>query len=97
MLFHRNHIFWLVSLLFVITGCTIFTKNPTPGTVVDPLVERTSSGRYRLETCNSRYSTEISRRPLAAYEAGLFFFSRIPPDVSESTTKKYGYTIQREE
>ncbi len=93
MLFHRNHIFWLVSLLFVITGCTIFTKNPTPGTVVDPLVERTRQWQVQIEAGNSALQHGNLRAALAAYEAALV----IRPDVSEVQQKIAEIYYQLEE
>ena len=83
MLFHRSRTFWLLSLLFVITGCTIFTKNPTPSTVVDPLVERTRQWQVQVEAGNSELQHGNLRAALAAYEAAL----AIRPEVSEVQQK----------
>ncbi len=83
MLFHRNRTFWLLSLLFVVTGCTIFTKNPTPSTVVDPFVERTRQWQVQVEAGNSELQRGNLRAALAAYEAALV----IRPEVSEVQQK----------
>ena len=93
MLFHRNHIFCLLSLLFVITGCTVFTKNPTPGTVVDPLVERTRQWQVQIEAGNSELEHGNLRAALAAYEAALVIRS----DVSEVQQKIAEIYYQLEE
>ena len=82
-MFHRIPTFWLLSLLFVITGCTIFTKNPTPGTVVDPLVERTRQWQVQVEAGNSELQHGNLRAALAAYEAALV----IRPKASEVQQK----------
>jgi len=83
MIFHRNYTFWLLSLLFVITGCTIFPKNPTSGTVVDPLIERTRQWQAHIEVGNSELQRGDLRAARAAYEAAL----AIRPNVSEVQQK----------
>ena len=93
MLFHRNRTFWLLSLLVVITGCTIFTKNPTPGTVVDPLVERTRQWQVQVEAGNSELQQGNLRAALAAYEAALV----IRPKVSDVQQKIAEIYFQLEE
>ncbi len=93
MLFHRNRILWLLSLLFVITGCTIFTKNPTSGTVVDPLVERTRQWQMQIEAGNSELQHGNLRAALTAYEAALV----IRPNVSEVQQKIAEIYYQLEE
>ena len=80
MLFHRNRIFWLLSLLFIITGCA---KNPTPGTVVDPFVQETRQWQTQIETGNRELQRGNLRAALTAYEAALV--SR--PDASEVRQK----------
>ena len=93
MMFYTNRILWILSLLFVITGCTIFTKNPTPGTVVDPLVERTRQWQVQIEAGNSELQRGDLRAALAAYQAALV----IRPEVSEVQQKIAEIYFQLEE
>ena len=93
MIFHRNRTFWLLSLLFVITGCTIFPKNPTSGTVVDPLIERTRQWQAHVEAGNSALQRGDLRAARAAYEAAL----AIRPNVSEVRQKIAEIYFQLEE
>ena len=83
MLFDMNRTFWLLSLLFVITGCTIFPKNPTSSTVVDPLIERTHQWQAHIEVGNSALQRGDLQAARAAYEAAL----EIRPNVSEVRQK----------
>ena len=79
MMFHKNHTFWLLSLLFVITGCTIFSKNSSPPPIVDPLVERSRQWQEQVETGNNELKQGDLRAALAAYKAAIV----IRPDASE--------------
>ena len=79
MMFNKKHIFWLLSLLFVITGCTIFSKNPSTPQVVDPLIERDRQWREQVETGNNELQQGNLRAALAAYETAI----AIRPDASE--------------
>ena len=87
---YRNSIFCLLSLLFVITGCT---KNPTPGTVVDPFVGRTSQWQVQVQAGNSELQQGNLREALAAYQAAL----AIQPDASEVQQKIAQIYYQLEE
>ena len=93
MIFHRNYIFGLLSLLFVITGCTIFTKNSPSGAVVDPLVERTRQWQMQVEAGNSELQRGDLRAALAAYQVAL----AIRPDASEVQQKIAEIYFQLEE
>ena len=78
MMFQKNHTFWLLSLLFVITGCTIFSKNSSPPPIVDPLVERNRQWQEQVETGNDELKQGDLRAALVAYEAAI----AIRPDAS---------------
>lgn len=90
MIFHRNRIFWSLSLLLVIAGCT---KSPAPGTVVDPFVGGTRQWQIQIETGNSELKRGNLRDALAAYEAALV----IRPDASEVQQKIAQIYYQLEE
>ena len=79
MMFQKNHTFWLLSLLFLITGCTIFSKNSSPPPIVDPLVERNRQWQEQVEAGNNELKEGDLRAALAAYEAAI----AIRPDASE--------------
>ena len=78
MMFQKNHTFWLLSLLFVITGCTIFPKNSSPPPIVDPLVERNRQWQEQVEIGNDELKQGDLRAALVAYEAAI----AIRPDAS---------------
>ena len=78
MMFQKNHTFWLLSLLFLITGCTIFSKNSSPPPIVDPLVERNRQWQEQVETGNDELKQGDLRAALVAYEAAI----AIRPDAS---------------
>ena len=78
MMFQKNHTFWLLSLLFVITGCTIFSKNSSPPPIVDPLVERNRQWQEQVEIGNDELKQGDLRAALVAYEAAI----AIRPDAS---------------
>ena len=78
MMFQKNYTFWLLSLLFVITGCTIFSKNSSPPPIVDPLVERNRQWQEQVETGNNELKEGDLRAALVAYEAAI----AIRPDAS---------------
>ena len=90
MLFHKNRIFWSLSLLFIITGCT---KSPAPGTVVAPFVGGTRQWQVQIETGNSELQRGNLRDALAAYEAAIV----IRPDASEVQQKIAQIYFQLEE
>ena len=93
MVFHKKYIFLLLILLFVITGCTIFSKNPSTSAVVDPLIERNRRWREQVETGNSRLQKGDLRAALTAYEAAI----AIRPDASEVKRKIAEIYFQLEE
>ncbi len=78
MMFQKNHTFWLLSLLFLITGCTIFSKNSSSPPIVDPLVERNRQWQEQVETGNDELKQGDLRAALVAYEAAV----AIRPDAS---------------
>ena len=78
MMFQKNHTFWLLSLLFLITGCTIFSKNSSPPPIVDPLVERNRQWQEQVEAGNNELKEGDLRAALVAYEAAI----AIRPDAS---------------
>ena len=93
MVFHKKYIFSLLSLLFVITGCTIFPKNPSTSAVVDPLIERNRQWREQVEAGNSELQQGDLRAALTAYEAAI----AIRPDASEVRRKIAEIYFQLEE
>lgn len=93
MIHHKKHIFWLLSLLFVITGCTIFSKNPSTSPVVDPLIERNRQWHEQVEAGNSELQHGDLRAALAAYEAAI----AIRSDASEVQRKIAEIYFQLEE
>ena len=78
MMFQKNHTFWLLSLLFLITGCTIFSKNSSPPPIVDPLVERNRQWQEQVEIGNDELKQGDLGAALVAYEAAI----AIRPDAS---------------
>lgn len=82
-MFHKNHTLWLLSLLFVITGCTILSKNSSPPPIVDPLVERNRQWQEQVEAGNNELKQGDLRAALTAYEAAI----AIRPDTSEVQRK----------
>ena len=78
MMFQKNHTFWLLSLLFLITGCTIFSKNSSSPPIVDPLVERNRQWQEQVEIGNDELKQGDLRAALVAYEAAI----AIRPDAS---------------
>ena len=93
MMFHKNHTFWLLSLLFVIAGCTFFPKNPSSTPVIDPLVERNRQWQVQVEAGNRELKQGDLRAALAAYETAL----AIRPDTSEVQHKIAEIYLQLEE
>ncbi len=93
MMFHKNHTFWLLSLLFVITGCTIFSKNSTPPPIVDPLVERSRQWQEQVEAGNNELKQGNLQAALAAYEVAI----TVRPDASEVQRKIAEIYFQLEE
>ena len=71
MMFHKNRTFWLLSLLFVITGCTIFSQKPSPEPIIDPLVEGNRQWQKLIETGNSELKQGDLRAALVAYETAI--------------------------
>ena len=93
MIFHTNRTFWLLSLLFVITGCTIFSKNSSPPPIVDPLVEHNRQWQEQVEVGNSELKQGNLRAALTAYETAI----AIRPDTSEVQRKIAEIYFQLEE
>ncbi len=92
-MFHKNHTFWLLSLLFVITGCTIFSQNSSPPPIVDPVVERGRQWQKLMETGNNELKQGDLRAALAAYETAI----TIRPNASEIQRKIAEIYYQLEE
>ncbi|MXV74287.1 tetratricopeptide repeat protein, partial [Candidatus Poribacteria bacterium] len=93
MMFHKNHTFWLLSLLFLITGCTIFSQNSSPPPIVDPVVERARQWQKLIETGNNELKQGDLRAALAAYETAI----TIRPNASETQRKIAEIYYQLEE
>ena len=68
--FRNNSIFFLLSLLLVVTGCTVFSNSP-PQPIVDPVVEHGRQWQKLIETGNSELKQGNLRAALAAYETAI--------------------------
>lgn len=89
----RGNLLLVLSLLFIISGCTIFPKStPTP-LMVDPLVERNREWREKVEIGNTELQRQNLRAALTAYKAAI----AIRPDVSEVQHKIAEIYFQLEE
>ena len=94
MLFRNNRVCYLLSLLCVITGCTIFSKNSaSPPPIVDPLVERNRQWQEQVEAGNNQLKQGDLRAALAAYEGAI----TIRPDASQVQRKIAEIYYQLEE
>ena len=67
----RNYTFLVLSLLFLISGCTIFSKKSATPSIVDPLIERNHRWREQVETGNDELQRGNLRAALTAYEAAV--------------------------
>ena len=84
MMFHRNHTFLVLSLLFVLGGCTIFPKTRSaPPVIVDPLIEKNRQWREEVEAGNRELQRKNLRSALTAYQNAL----AIRPDSSKTQRK----------
>ena len=92
MVFRNNGIFYLLSLLVVITGCTVFS-NSSSRPRVDPVVERSRQWQKLIETGNNELKQGNLRAALAAYETAIA--SR--PDASQVQHKIAEIYYQLEE
>ena len=93
MMFHKNYTFGLLSLFFLITGCTIFSKNSAPPPIVDPLIERSRQWQEQVEAGNNELKHGNLRAALTAYEVAI----TIRPDASEVQRKIAEIYFQLEE
>ena len=89
----KGHVFLVLILLFIISGCAIFPKSPSVPLIVDPLVERNREWREQVEIGNSELQRENLRAALTAYEAAV----AIRPDASEGQRKIAEIYFQLEE
>ena len=89
----KGHVFLVLILLFIISGCAIFPKSPSVPLIVDPLVERNREWREQVEIGNSELQRENLRAALTAYEASV----TIRPDASEVQRKIAEIYFQLEE
>ena len=67
----RNHTFFILSLLFLLSGCTLFPKKSTAPSIVDPLVERNRQWTEQVETGNAALQDGNLRDALTAYEVAI--------------------------
>lgn len=94
MMFHRNHTFLVLSLLFVLGGCAIFPKTrATPPVIVDPLIEQNQQWREHVEAGNKELQQENLRSALSAYQNAV----AIRPDSSKTQRKIAEIYFQLEE
>ncbi|MCY4569159.1 MAG: DUF3857 domain-containing protein [Candidatus Poribacteria bacterium] len=93
MMLRKGHVFLVLILLFIISGCAIFPKSPSVPLIVDPLVERNREWREQVEIGNSELQRENLRAALTAYEAAV----AIRPDASEVQRKIAEIYFQLEE
>ena len=89
----KGHVFLVLILLFIISGCAIFPKSPSVPLIVDPLVARNREWREQVEIGNSELQRENLRAALTAYEAAV----AIRPDASEVQRKIAEIYFQLEE
>ena len=71
MTFPKNYVFFLLSLLFLVSGCALFPQKTTAPSVVDPLVERNRQWTEHVETGNYELKHGNLRAALNAYEAAI--------------------------
>ena len=71
MTLHKIHLFLILILFFVISGCAIFPKSQPALPVVDPLVERNREWQEQVETGNSELQHGNLRAALTAYKAAV--------------------------
>ena len=92
MMFRSNSIFFMLSLLFVITGCTVFSNAP-PQPGVDPVIARDQQWQKLIETGNNELKQGNLRAALAAYETAI----ATRPDASQLQHKIAEIYYQLEE
>ena len=93
MMLQKGNGLLVLSLLFIIHGCTIFQKSPSTPLIVDPLVERNREWREQVESGNTELQRKNLRAALTAYEAAVV----IRPDVSDVHRKIAEIYFQLEE
>ena len=93
MTLRKIHIFLVLILLLVISGCAIFPKSSPAPPVVDPLVERNREWREQVETGNNELQQGNLRGALTAYKAAV----AIRPDSSDVQSKIAEIYFQLEE
>ena len=89
----RNYTFLVLSLLFFLSGCTIFPKKTPTSSIVDPLIERNRQWREQVEIGNNELQHHNFRAALTAYEAAV----AIRPDSSDVQYKIAEIYFQLEE
>ena len=89
----RNYTFFILSLLFLLSGCTLFPKKSTTPSIVDPLVERNRQWSEQVETGNDALQDGNLRDALTAYEAAI----AIRPDSGDVQYKIAEIYFQLEE
>ena len=92
MVFRNNRIFYLLSLLCVITGCTVFS-NSSPRPIIDPVAERGRQWQKLVETGNNELKQGNLQAALAAYETAI----ATRPDASQIQRKIAEIYYQLEE
>ena len=89
----KNYTFLVLSLLFLVSGCTIFPKKTSTTSIVDPLIERNRQWREQVEIGNYELQHRNLRAALTAYEAAV----SIRPDSSDVQYKIAEIYFQLEE
>ncbi len=89
----KNHMFFLFSLFFLVSGCTLFPKKTSTSVVVDPLVERNRQWREYVEAGNDKLKQGNLQDALTAYAHAV----AIRPDSSDVHYKIAEIYFQLEE
>ncbi|MYK18389.1 DUF3857 domain-containing protein [Candidatus Poribacteria bacterium] len=71
MTFPKNYVLFLLSLLFLVSGCALFPQKTTAPSVVDPLVERNRQWTEHIEAGNYELKRGNLRAALNAYEVAI--------------------------
>ncbi len=89
----KNYTFLVLSLIFLVSGCTIFPKKTSTPPIIDPLIERNRQWREQVEIGNYELKHQKLRAALTAYKDAV----SIRPDSSDVQYKIAEIYFQLEE